>query len=184
MLDARLFDLRAHDIISDRPARHPYQDRAAAGPQRLEDACNGPLAAAALEDDVRAPAVRQVVDDGGHTLRGDIDRRDRSQFCAQIKLRLLRVGQEDPAAPARQRGQGGYHADRPRAQDHGQIARLDPGLLRGLHPHRQRLDHGGLGERDVIGDLERVIGGVDDRGPQNAVDRRRSPEPDSRVQVI
>ena len=52
----------------------------------------------------------------------------------------------DAAAPAGQRGQRRHHADRPGADDDGDVARLDLRLVGRVHADRQRLDHRRLGE--------------------------------------
>ena len=66
------------------------------------------------------------------------------------------------AQPPAKRGDRDHDADRPGAEHHGGIAGRDPGLMRGLHADGEGLDHRAFCEADIVGQLEGVIGGVDD----------------------
>ena len=94
------------------------------------------------------------------------------------------VADDHPRAAGGQRRQHRDHADRPGADDHGDVARLDLHLGRGMHAHGQRLDHRTLGIGDMVRQLEGEVGRMHHGRAQDAVHGRGGPEPHGRVEVV
>ena len=88
------------------------------------------------------------------------------------------------AQPAARSDERGDEADRARADHDADVAGLHRRLGGAVDADGERLDHRGLGEGDVVGELEGEELGVDDGRAEDAVDRRRRPEADGRVDVV
>ena len=58
------------------------------------------------------------------------------------------------------------------------------GLADRLHPDREGFDHRAFGLGDRFGQLETECGRVNDFGCQAAMDRRRRPEGQRRVEIV
>ena len=104
--------------------------------------------------------------------------------AASVELGLVDIGDVDPGAAGGEQRQRGDEADRPGADHQPDVARLDRRLGRAMHADGQRLDHRGLGEGDVVRQLEGEQLGMDHRRPQDAVHRRRRPEAHRRIDVV
>ncbi len=90
VLDVRFLDHGRSDVVGDGLQRNAHEDDRAARAERFEDACGRLLVAAALEDDVDAPAVGELVDNFLEILLGNVDGRNRPERGGQVQLGLLR----------------------------------------------------------------------------------------------
>ncbi|ABA52633.1 hypothetical protein BURPS1710b_A0233 [Burkholderia pseudomallei 1710b] len=182
--DARLLRLQRNDIERHRRERHADQHEAAVRAQQIDDARIRARVAACLEHHVRAPAVGRVRDCVGERLRARVDRRHRAVRGEQRELFLDDVGEDHARGAARERGERRHRADRARADDHRDVARLHRRLLRGLQPDRERLDDRALGERHVRRQPVRERRRVHDVGREAPVHGRRRPEAHRRIEVV
>ncbi|QTK82082.1 Hypothetical protein AT6N2_L1293 [Agrobacterium tumefaciens] len=183
-LDTAFTEAGRCKVNGDRFRRQADDDHRSARTHDLEEIADRSRRARAFENDVRSPTFGCFIDGLNEIDLFQIDPRYAAIAFGKLQLRGGNIRNQDPRAAAGESGQGHHDADRAAAGHNCRIAGryLRPGGR--LHPNREWFDHSAFGKGDIIRQFIGEACGMNCLGAQNAVDGRRRPESDGRIDVV